>query len=333
MSQLCAGHESGCEAAVHAMTHFLNHPSNGAIILVDAFNSLNRQVALRNVVTLLPTLATILINTYRVNIDLFIDRESILSQEGVTQGDPLAMTMYAISTIALIRQLSHENFVQVWYADDASASGRLQSIRMWWDKQYSMALRMGTSLKLWLIVKDAKLSEAHTIFQGFGIPITSEGKHYHGAAIGSESFVNSYVSEKVSEWITEIELLSEISLTQPHSAYAAFINSWFIKYMDIYFQNNTQPLLQPLEDAISKSFLPRLTGQNTFNCQLRDLLPLSARLGGLSIIKLVDQSQLIFDNSTRLTRPLVDLILQQSTFLPFESKKLNLLLDVRYIMR
>ena len=95
------------------MTHFLNHPSNGAIILVDAFNSLNRQVALRNVMTLLPTLATILINTYRVNIDLFIDRESILSQEGVTHGDPLAMTMYAISTIALIRQLSHENFVQV----------------------------------------------------------------------------------------------------------------------------------------------------------------------------------------------------------------------------
>ena len=46
MSQLCAGHESGCEAAGHAMTHVLNHPSNDAIILVDATNALNRQVAL-----------------------------------------------------------------------------------------------------------------------------------------------------------------------------------------------------------------------------------------------------------------------------------------------
>ena len=81
---------------------------------------------------------------------------------------------------------------------------------------------------------------------------------------------------------------------------------------------NIQPLLQPLEDAISKSFLPRLTSQNTFSCQFRDLLALPARLGGLCIIKLVDQSQLIFDNSTILTRPLVDLILQQSTSLPFE---------------
>ena len=92
--QLCVGHESGCEAAVHSTTHVVNHPSNDAIILVDAtnaFNSLNRQVALRNVMTLCPTHATILINTYRVNIDLFIDRESILYQEDVMQGDPLSM--------------------------------------------------------------------------------------------------------------------------------------------------------------------------------------------------------------------------------------------------
>ena len=61
------------------------------------------------------------------------------------------------------------------------------------------------------------------------------------------------------------------------------------------------------------SFLPRLTGQNTFNCQLRDLLALPTRLGGLNINKMIDQSQLLFDNSTRLTRPPVDLILQQST--------------------
>ena len=64
MSQLCAGRESGCEAAIHSMTHVLNHPSYDAIILVDAtnaFNSLNCQVALRNVTTLCPTFATILL--------------------------------------------------------------------------------------------------------------------------------------------------------------------------------------------------------------------------------------------------------------------------------
>ena len=70
-----------------------------------------------------------------MHINLFIGwAESIFSREGVTQGDPLSMAMYAISTIPLIRRLSHEHIVQVWYADDASAGGRLQSIRMWWDK-------------------------------------------------------------------------------------------------------------------------------------------------------------------------------------------------------
>ena len=146
----------------------------------------------------------------------------------MAQGDPLSMAMYAISTIPLIRQLSQENIVQVWYADDASAGGRLQSIRMWWDKLVQHGPAYGyfpNASKLWLIVKDAKLSEAHTVFQGSGIPITSEGKHYLGAAIGSESFANSYVSEKVSQWITEIELLSQISLTQPHSAFTHGLSS------------------------------------------------------------------------------------------------------------
>ena len=78
--------------------------------------------------------------------------------------------------------------------------------------------------KSWLIVKDA------AVFQGSGIPITSEGKHYLGAATGSESFVHSFDSEKVSGWITEIELLSQISLTQPHSAYAAFTHGLSSKW-------------------------------------------------------------------------------------------------------
>ena len=99
------------------------------------------------------------------------------------------MAMYAISTIPLIRQLFHENIVQVWYADDALAGGRLQSIWMWWDKLVQHGPAYGyfpNTSKSWLIVKDGKLSEAHLIFQGSGIPITSKGKRYIGAAIGSE---------------------------------------------------------------------------------------------------------------------------------------------------
>ena len=49
--QLCAGHDAGCEAAVHAMAQIFDDKETEAMIFVDAsnaFNRLKRQVALRN---------------------------------------------------------------------------------------------------------------------------------------------------------------------------------------------------------------------------------------------------------------------------------------------
>ena len=50
--QVCASHISGCEAAVHAMRQVYESQQTEAVILVDAsnaFNSLNREAALRNI--------------------------------------------------------------------------------------------------------------------------------------------------------------------------------------------------------------------------------------------------------------------------------------------
>ena len=55
----------------------------------NAFKSLNRQVALHNIRHLCPSLATILINTYREPTELFVDSEVLWSEEGTTQDDPL----------------------------------------------------------------------------------------------------------------------------------------------------------------------------------------------------------------------------------------------------
>ncbi len=63
--QLCAGQFSGIEAAVHAVREGFQQEDTEAVLLVDAtnaFNSLNRQVALRNIRRIC---STILINTYR----------------------------------------------------------------------------------------------------------------------------------------------------------------------------------------------------------------------------------------------------------------------------
>ena len=106
--QLCTGQQAGCETAVHAIREIFADEGTEGILLVDAsnaFNSLNRRAAFLNMFHLCPPLATILTNTYRSASHLFIDGSSLLSQEGTTQGDPLAIPMYAIGIIPVIQQL------------------------------------------------------------------------------------------------------------------------------------------------------------------------------------------------------------------------------------
>ena len=107
--QLCAGQIAGVESAIHAVHDCFSQEGTEAALLVDAtnaFNSLNRNVALHNIRHVCPAISTILINTYRAPTDLFIEGECLLSQEGTTQGDPLAMPMFAVATIPLIEKLT-----------------------------------------------------------------------------------------------------------------------------------------------------------------------------------------------------------------------------------
>ena len=78
-TQLCGGQISGTEAAVHAVRSAFALDENEAVLLVDAsnaFNSLNRLVALHNIRRICPPLSTILINTYRAPTELFVDGDT-----------------------------------------------------------------------------------------------------------------------------------------------------------------------------------------------------------------------------------------------------------------
>ena len=51
-----------------------------------------------------------------------------MSLEGTTQGDPMAMAMYALGTLPLIDRSNPYNLVQqVWYANDCTAGGSLST--------------------------------------------------------------------------------------------------------------------------------------------------------------------------------------------------------------
>ena len=290
--QLCAGQIAGIESAVHAMRSIFLKEDTEAVLLVDAsnaFNALNRQVALRNARHLCPSLANILINTYREPSELFVDGEVLWSEEGTTQGDPLAMPLYALATIPLINRLGRvPDLKQVWYADDASASGRLSSLRSWWDNLRSSGPDFGyhaNASKTWLITKEAHLSQAMELFKDSEVNITSQGRPYLGAALGSEGFCEQFVTRKVAEWSEELLQLANVATTQPHATFAAFIHGFVHKFT---YLSRTTPikdlLLQPLEDIIRSRLIPAWTGRASPNELERELFALPARLGGLGII-------------------------------------------------
>jgi len=131
-----------------------------------------------------------------------------------------------------------------------------------------------------------------------------------GAAIGSRSFTESYVSKKVKMWILT---LSSIAETHPHSAYSAFTHN--VKHHRSYVMRTIESvgkLFQPLEEAIHQPLLPALTGQMPSSEMERGLLSLPCRFGGLNIPKPTCCSAFQFTSSKLLSASLVAMIFQQT---------------------
>ena len=90
------------------------------VFLVDAsnaFNSLNRKIALLNVKHVCPALEVALTNCYQNPTRLLVSGGGgILSREGTTQGDPLGMAMFSLAMVPLIIKLMEqsESTVQAW---------------------------------------------------------------------------------------------------------------------------------------------------------------------------------------------------------------------------
>ena len=319
--QLCAGQDGGCEAAVHAMRSIFQTPETEAVLLVDAnnaFNSLNRKAALHNISITCPPLANILINTYRSPVRMYITGDGeISSTEGTTQGDPLAMAMYALAITPLINQLkaSCPDVKQAWYADDATGASTCRGLRRWWDELTDLGPSFGyfpNDSKTYLVVKQEFVKVANDAFADTDVLITTHGKRHLGAALGSKSFAEEYVSNKVEGWTKDVKNLAQIALSQPHAAYAAFIhglsNRWSYLVRTI---PDIEDLLQPLENAIQLHLIPALTGRPPCSTIERKLLALPVRLGGLGLRDPSTTSSDCFRSSERITAPLVALIISQ----------------------
>ena len=110
------------------------------------------------------------------------------------------------------------------YADDLGGAGRIKSLRSWWDNVNEVGLLFGyfpNATKSWLVVKEQKLEEAKAIFSDTDISITTSGRKY----LGKTEEMKTYQTELVEKWIKQIDTMTEIAKSEPHSVYVVFI-SW-----------------------------------------------------------------------------------------------------------
>jgi hypothetical protein len=69
----------------------------------------------------------------------------LLSREGVTQGCPLAIVLFGLAVMPLIRRLKREvlEVHQAWYADDAAAAATFPLIHLFMEKLIELGPAVG----------------------------------------------------------------------------------------------------------------------------------------------------------------------------------------------
>ena len=179
------------------------------------------------------------------------------------------MALYALGIKPLLidrlaTSVNKDNCAQCWFADDSSSCGKLVEIRKWWDVLQVAGPDYGyypLPKKTVLIVKQDYLDEATRIFDGTGITISATGERHMGAWVGSTAHKEKYVSEKVSDWVRDIEELSRLAKDEPQAVYSCYTKA--IAHRWSYVQRTIPEishLFYPLEEVIQDKLIPSLIG-------------------------------------------------------------------------
>ena len=257
----------------------------------NAFNQINRSVALHNIQVTCKEMSLYIINTYRSPSRLFIcGGREILSQEGTKQGDPLAMPWHSINSSIINKSLrtSTSGVKQVWLTVDSAGGRQIVPFYNWYNHLSQEGKKFGylvNGSKSWLIGKsDVLADEAKRVF-GDEVNVTTEGQRHLGAFIESQEFKDQYCREKILRWNGELEALSEIARNQPHAAYTVFSKGYKSKFT--YFMRTIESFedyVDTIQEAMDDLLLATLFGQTEpLPSDLRQLATLTPAQGRLEV--------------------------------------------------
>ena len=92
----------------------------------NAFNTVRRDHFLEVCSSRAPSILRLASTAYATSSHLVIDNETILSETGVQQGDPLGPAMFAYSVDEIARSVRSP--INIWYLDDTTIGGPVESV-------------------------------------------------------------------------------------------------------------------------------------------------------------------------------------------------------------
>ena len=297
------------------------------ILLVDAdnaFNSLSRRTMLWTVRHLWPAGSRFVFNMYRHSARQIIRNgaasETILSREGVTQGDPLAMIAYGLGLVPLAKRLRADvpSCLQPWYADDSAAQGRASEVERFFDILLEKGKSVGyhpSPSKCIVICREEDNIAALQRLHRFGFQYRKGGR-YIGSYLGSPIGKDLWVKEKCARWERAVRKLSSFAVHYPQSAYAGFARSLQNEWQ--YVQrvvDDCKDLFVPLAGVIGE-FVAAVLGsvEDEGNPLAIGLTTIPVRHGGLGLLDPVDLADINHGDSLAATSHLVQSLLGNCPF-------------------
>ena len=277
---LCAVIKAGIDGVIHGVQALWDEnlsTEECGVLLIDAnnaFNEINRVGMLWTFRHLWTSRSRFVFNCYRHWSSIVLQNRNgkssiIYSREVVTQGGPLAMIVYGIGILPLIKNLKRAipDITQPWYTDDAVSLGTFARLETYFYLLTLQGLGRGYHPKLIksvLILCPDNLEAGKVFGRRHGFRVCT-GACYLGGYIGDDKSKLDWLRGRKLMWKKNINMISEIMGKYPQESYAAVICAIQLECIFLQLTWDTGDAFAGVEKMIQETFLPRLFFRNTKN--------------------------------------------------------------------
>lgn len=267
-------------------------------LAVDArngFNEISRRAMLWTVRHLWPSGSRFVFNCYRhsgISVLRRGDHQDcyiIPSSEGCTQGDPLGMVAYGLTTVPLIKHLRElePEVLQPWYADDGAMGGPASKVGRLMEKLQELGPLRGyypEASKSVLVSHPVDRRAAERALSSFNFQYR-DGTRYLGGFVGTAATREEWIKPQIENWVRCIEKVARVTKRCPQAGYTGMTKSLQAEWLFVQrVANTTAAEFAPISTALTEQFLPALLGSEKVpKGPVRQLFSLPVKKSGLGI--------------------------------------------------